>query len=186
MTAAPLTGTIFVGKSGGNMQTSDINKKYDIAVFAGGCFWGVEYLMQKAKGVISTQVGYTGGHKQNPTYKEVCAGDTGHFEAIKITFDPAVTDFKTLAKLFFEIHDPAQTDGQGPDLGEQYLSKIFYADDAQKQTVQELIDILKSKGIKVATELLPLGVFWPAEDYHQNYYNHKGTVPYCHAYTKRF
>ena len=78
------------------------------------------------------------------------------------------------------------TDGQGPDLGQQYLSKIFYADDAQKQTAQELIDILKSKGIKVATELLPLGVFWPAEDYHQNYYNHKGTVPYCHAYTKRF
>ena len=80
------------------MQTSEINNKYDVAVFAGGCFWGVEYLMQKAKGVISTQVGYTGGHKQNPTYKEVCAGDTGHFEAIKITFDPAVTDFKTLAK----------------------------------------------------------------------------------------
>ena len=155
-------------------------------ILAGGCFWGVEAYFQRLNGVIKTVVGYTDGISENPTYKEVCAGGTGHFEAIKITFDPAVTNFETLAKLFFEIHNPAQTDGQGPDLGEQYLSKIFYADEEQKQIAVKLIDILKSKGINVATELLPLGVFWPAEDYHQNYYNHKGTVPYCHAYTKRF
>lgn len=156
------------------------------AVYAGGCFWGVQYLMQKAKGVLLTEVGYSGGHTKNPTYKEVCNGDTGHFEVIKVVFNKKLTEYRTITKLFFEIHNPEQTNGQGPDIGQQYLSKIFYADAAQKQTAQELIDILKEKGLNVATELLPAAEFWPAEDYHQNYYNHKGTAPYCHAYTKRF
>ncbi|MBX7258816.1 MAG: bifunctional methionine sulfoxide reductase B/A protein [Candidatus Hydrogenedentes bacterium] len=160
--------------------------KTEKAIFAGGCFWGVQYLMQKAPGVISTQVGYTGGHKDNPTYKEVCSGTTGHIEAIEITFDPSKTTYEALAKLFFEIHDPTQANGQGPDIGEQYLSVVFYANDAQKQTAEKLIQILKDKGYKVVTQVLPAKTFWPAEDYHQDYYNKKHGTPYCHAYKKRF
>lgn len=162
------------------------DENLETAVFAGGCFWGVEYLMKKTPGVLYTQVGYTGGRTQNPTYKEVCSKTTGHIEALKIVFDKTVTGFETLAKLFFEIHDFTQTDGQGPDLGEQYLSRIFYTCDAQKETAQKLIKILEGKGYSVATRLVPLVVFWPAEDYHQDYYNVKGATPYCHKYTKRF
>lgn len=156
------------------------------AIFAGGCFWGVEYHFQKAKGVLATRVGYTGGHLQNPSYKDVCYTDTGHAEAIEVTFDPAQTTFEEMAKLFFEIHDPTQVNRQGPDVGAQYRSAVFYLDDAQKATTEKLIDILRGKGMKVATQVLPAGIFWPAEDYHQQYYEKKGSQPYCHAYTKRF
>lgn len=160
--------------------------KTEKAIFAGGCFWGVEHLMQKAPGVLSTRAGYTGGHKDNPTYQEVCNGTTGHIEAIEIAFDPEKTTYETLAKLFFEIHDPTQANGQGPDIGEQYLSVVFYANDAQKQTAEKLIQILKDKGYNVVTELRPASTFWPAEDYHQDYYAKKNGTPYCHAYKKRF
>ncbi|MFA6244543.1 MAG: bifunctional methionine sulfoxide reductase B/A protein [Candidatus Hydrogenedentales bacterium] len=160
--------------------------KEEKAIFAGGCFWGVEYLMMKEPGVISTQVGYTGGTKDNPTYKEVCTGNTGHIEALEITYDPAKTTFEKLAKLFFEIHDPTQANGQGPDIGEQYLSVVFYLNDEQKQTTEKLIQILKDKGLKVVTQVLPAKTFWPAEDYHQDYYNKKHGTPYCHVYKKRF
>jgi len=156
------------------------------AIFAGGCFWGMEYHFSNAKGVLSTRVGYTGGHTQNPTYKEVCRGDTGHVEAIEVTFDPAQTSYEELAKLFFEIHDPTQVDRQGPDIGEQYRSAIFYADEKQKATAESLIKTLQSKGYQVATQLEPAGEFWEAEDYHQDYYEKKGSQPYCHVYTKRF
>ena len=156
------------------------------AIFAGGCFWGMEYHFSNAKGVLSTRVGYTGGHTQNPTYKEVCRGDTGHVEAIEVTFDPAQTSYEELAKLFFEIHDPTQVDRQGPDIGEQYRSSIFYADEKQRATAESLIETLQSKGYQVATQLEPAGEFWEAEDYHQDYYEKKGSQPYCHVYTKRF
>jgi len=156
------------------------------AVFAGGCFWGVEYHFSNAKGVLSTRVGYTGGHTENPTYKEVCGGDTGHAEAIEVTFDPAQTSFEEVARLFFEIHDPTQVDRQGPDIGGQYRSAIFYADEEQKATTESLIEILESKGYQVATQLEPAGEFWEAEDYHQDYYERKGSEPYCHIFTKRF
>ena len=156
------------------------------AVFAGGCFWGMEYHFNNAKGVLSTRVGYTGGHTENPTYGEVCRGNTGHAEAIEVTFDHALTSYETLARLFFEIHDPTQVNRQGPDIGEQYRSVIFYADEEQKATAESLIETLQSKGYKVATQLEPAGEFWEAEDYHQDYYERKGSQPYCHVYTKRF
>ncbi|MDP4189297.1 MAG: bifunctional methionine sulfoxide reductase B/A protein, partial [Bacteroidota bacterium] len=161
-------------------------KKTDTAIFAGGCFWGVDYYMHKAKGVISTEAGFIGGHTKNPTYKEVCTHTTGHAEAVRIVFDPSVTNFETVARLFFEIHDPTQVDGQGPDIGDQYRSEIFYLSNEQKQTAEKLIKILEQKGYKVATKLTPASTFWPAETYHQKYYEQKGTIPYCHGYVKRF
>jgi len=156
------------------------------AYFAGGCFWGMEYYLNKAEGVIATQVGYMGGTTDNPTYDDICAGRTGHAEAIAVVFDPTVMSYDKLARLFFEIHDPTQVGRQGPDVGNQYRSVIFYADEHQKQTAVELIEILKAKGFAVATELAPADKFWLAEDYHQDYYDQTGKTPYCHGYQKRF
>jgi peptide methionine sulfoxide reductase msrA/msrB len=160
--------------------------KSDTAYFAGGCFWGTEYLLQQAEGVLSTRVGYMGGHTANPTYDEVCDHTTGHAEAVEVVFDPTKTDFETLARLFFEIHDPTQLNRQGPDIGDQYRSAIFYKNDLQKQTAEKLISILKGKGYNVVTEVTPADKFWEAEKYHQDYYEHTGKQPYCHMYQKRF
>jgi peptide methionine sulfoxide reductase msrA/msrB len=160
--------------------------KFEEAIFAGGCFWGVEYYFQKAKGVKKTEVGYIGGHKSNPTYREVCNHTTGHIEAMRVTFDPNETDYETLAKLFFEIHDPTQVNGQGNDIGEQYLSVVFYKNDSQKEITEKLIQQLKNKGYKVATQLREATHFWPAETYHQQYYQKNGGIPYCHSRVIRF
>lgn len=156
------------------------------AIFAAGCFWGVEYYLQKLAGVLKTEVGYTGGHKQNPTYEEICAKHTGHYEAIRVVYDPKKISFEALAKYFFEIHDPSQTNGQGPDLGEQYLSVIFYYDDAQKNIAHKLISELEKNGYRIATKILPVHTFWPAESHHQDYYVKVNKQPYCHHYVKRF
>jgi peptide methionine sulfoxide reductase msrA/msrB len=160
--------------------------RYGTAIFAGGCFWGVEYFMQKSGGVISVTSGFTGGHVKNPSYKEVCTGNTGHAEAVRIIYDPEKTTYEKLLKLFLEIHDPTQVGGQGPDLGDQYRSEIFYLNDEQKKIAQKNIDVLKSKGFKIATSLTPASEFYQAENYHQDYYFKNGKVPYCHGYTKRF
>lgn len=156
------------------------------AIFAGGCFWGVEYYLQKSKGVKTVVSGYIGGHKENPSYEEVCSGKTGHYEAVEVTYDPSVTDFETLARLFFEIHDPTHWNHQGPDHGEQYRSAVFYQNEQEKEITEKLIQLLKDKGFKVVTEVRPASRFWKAENYHQDYYEHKGSTPYCHGYTKRF
>lgn len=158
----------------------------ETAYFAGGCFWGTEHLLKKFPGVISTRVGYMGGHTDKPTYKEVCDGNTGHAEANEVVFDPSKTSYEELARYFFEIHDPTQINRQGPDVGDQYRSAIFYANDKQKETAEKLIGILKDKGLKVATEVAKAGTFWEAEKYHQDYYTYTGKEPYCHVYTKRF
>ncbi len=158
----------------------------ETAIFAGGCFWGVEYYFQKAKGVLSTEVGYVGGHTEHPTYREVCTGTTGHAEAVRITYDPTQTTFEEIAKLFFEVHDPTQVNRQGPDVGLQYRSAVFYQNEAQRATAVKLVGILRAKGLNVVTEVTPAGTFWPAEDYHQQYYEKNGHSPYCHVYTKRF
>jgi len=171
--------------SGSSEAESDLPKT-ETAVFAGGCFWGVQYYLERATGVISTRVGYIGGHKPNPTYKEVCRGGTGYLEAVEVTYDPMQITYENVAKLFFEIHDPTQANGQGPDIGEQYQSVVFYLNDQQKATAEKLIQILKGKGYAVVTKVVPAGTFWPAEDYHQQYYDKNGHTPYCHAYTKRF
>ena len=156
------------------------------AIFAGGCFWGVEYMLSKVPGVVKVESGYIGGTTENPTYEEVCSHRTGHAEAVRVVFDPAKVSYETLARLFFEIHDPTQENGQGPDLGDQYRSEIFYTSPAQQATAERLIAELRRKGYDVVTQVTPAGRFWPAEDYHQRYYERKGTQPYCHAYTKRF
>lgn len=161
-------------------------KDTEEAIFAAGCFWGVEYYLKKLPGVLKTEVGYIGGHKQNPSYEDVCSGTTGHLEAIRVVYDPTKINYHDLVKYFFEIHDPTQTTGQGPDLGEQYLSAVFYFNDTQKNTAQELIEELTQKGYNVVTKLLPASTFWPAENYHQDYYTKTAKSPYCHHYTKRF
>lgn len=156
------------------------------AIFAGGCFWGVEYYFQHAPGVHSTSVGYIGGTTENPTYKEVCSHKTGHIEALEVTFDPTKTTYEELAKLFFEIHDPTQVDGQGNDIGNQYISAVFHNSENQKTVTEKLISQLKEKGFKVATQVKKATKFWPAETYHQQYYEKGGGTPYCHSRVKRF
>jgi len=158
----------------------------ETAIFASGCFWGTEAMFQNEKGVLSTRVGYTGGTKPNPTYKEVCSGTTGHAEALEIVFDPRQTTYETLARRFFETHDPTQVNRQGPDIGEQYRSAIFYTNEEQKKTAERLIAELQKKGLKVATQVVPAQTFWPAEEYHQRYYEKTGKQPYCHFYRKLF
>jgi peptide methionine sulfoxide reductase msrA/msrB len=160
--------------------------KTDTAIFASGCFWGTEYHFQQTPGVITAEAGYIGGTKDNPTYKEVSSGRTGHAEAVRVVFDPSKTSYEKLAKLFFETHDPGQVDRQGPDVGTQYRSGIFYLNEDQKKTAEKLIDELKGKGYKVVTELTHASTFWVAEKYHQDYYENTGGTPYCHIYKKKF
>lgn len=160
--------------------------KTERALFASGCFWGTEYYLQRAPGVISTTVGFTGGRVANPTYKQVCTGRTGHAETTEVIYDPSKTSYEQLAKLFFETHDFTQLNRQGPDVGTQYRSAIFYLNDEQKQIAEILVRQLRDKGFSVKTKVVKAGTFWPAEDYHQDYYNNKGGTPYCHVYRKIF
>ena len=160
--------------------------KLEKAIFACGCFWGAHHQFELAKGVIRSEVGYIGGDKENPTYQEVKAHTTGHAEATLVEFDAEETTYTDLCKLFFEIHDPAQTDGQGPDIGPQYRSEIFYLNEAQKQQAEAVITLLREKGYEVNTRLTPATVFWPAEDYHQHYYDKTGGEPYCHIRVRKF
>ena len=156
------------------------------AYFAAGCFWGVEFLFQKQIGVLEVVSGYMGGDIENPTYKIVCSGFSGHLEVVEVVFDESIVSYGTLVKLFFEIHDFTQTNGQGPDIGTQYLSAIFYCDENQKNIAEDLIVQLEEKAYKVATTLRPKVKFHKAESYHQNYYNKSGKTPYCHSYRKVF
>lgn len=161
-------------------------EEFQKAYFAGGCFWGVEYLFEHKEGVIDAVSGYMGGSLKSPSYQDVCAGDTGHVEVVEVSFDPNKLSYEEVVKFFFEIHDPTQAKGQGPDIGSQYLSVIFYNNEDEKKTSEKLIAILKSKGYKVLTKVLPVSDFWKAEEYHQNHYDKKKTQPYCHAYHKKF
>lgn len=156
------------------------------AIFAGGCFWGVEYHFERVPGVLCVVSGYTGGAVEHPTYKQVCDGTTGHAEAVEVTYDPARVSYEALAKLFWEIHDPSQVNRQGPDIGHQYRSAAFYVTEEQKEIANRLIQQLRDSGLKVATDVSPAGVFWPAEAYHQDYYRKTGKTPYCHVRIQRF
>jgi len=164
------------------------DEKYKKAYFASGCFWGTEYWFQQAPGVFDAHSGYMGGHTQDPTYYEVCGKDTGHLETVEVIYDPKEVSYESLCKLFFETHNPEQMDGQGPDIGPQYLSAVFTNDIEEEDTVQMLINQLEDKGMHIATMIKDANehTFYKAEEEHQNYYKLRNSTPYCHAYTKRF
>lgn len=153
-----------------------------IAVFGGGCFWCTEAVFRMLKGVRSVMPGYAGGTMKNPTYEDVCSGKTGHAEVIKIEFDPALISYETLLTVFFATHDPSTPNRQGADVGPQYRSVILYADPEQQRTAEQFITKLNSSatdGAPITTEVKPLGDFYPAENYHQNYYAKNPTASYC-------
>ena len=155
----------------------------ETATFAAGCFWGVEAAFRTVKGVLSTRVGYTGGTTEHPTYQEVCTGRTGHTEAVEIVFDPAMVTYRELLDLFWSIHDPTQLNRQGPDIGTNYRSAIFYHSPEQKREADESKERLLASGRfgsrRIVTEIVPAAVFWPAEEYHQQYFEKQGRSG-CH------
>ncbi|MBE6230685.1 MAG: peptide-methionine (S)-S-oxide reductase MsrA [Bacteroidales bacterium] len=156
------------------------------AYFAGGCFWGVEHLMQQQKGVISVVSGYMGGNMENPTYEQVKSHITGHAETVEVLYDPLQVSYLTLLKLFMEIHDPTQLNRQGVDVGPQYRSEIFYQTEQERSEALDVIQILKEKGYNVATRVTPASKFWVAEEYHQDYCKVHNIEPECHVRVRRF
>ncbi|UUX91122.1 peptide-methionine (S)-S-oxide reductase MsrA [Methanoplanus endosymbiosus] len=149
----------------------------DNATFAAGCFWGVEAAFQRKEGILVTRVGYTGGETKDPDYTMVCTGNTGHAEAVQIAFDNDIISYRELLEIFFSVHDPTTLNRQGPDVGDQYRSAIFYRNDEQKKEALNYIKELEEKKAfesPVVTEVLPLGDFWKAEDYHQKYFEKMG------------
>lgn len=162
------------------------DKAIEVGIFACGCFWGTQHQFQKQPGVLNTLIGYTGGNEAFPSYTDVRNHKTHHVEAVIVEFDPEQVSYEDLCKLFFEIHDPAQTDGVGPDLGPQYRSCLFYRNDAQKTIAEGVMQTLRDKGYVVNTLLLPEEPFYIGEAYHQRYYEKTGGEPYCHVRTKKF
>ncbi|MBN2188063.1 MAG: bifunctional methionine sulfoxide reductase B/A protein [Chitinispirillaceae bacterium] len=168
---------------------STIAGKYEQATFAAGCFWGVEYSFKQVKGVVSTGVGYTGGHTANPTYEMVCSDATGHAEAVLVTFDPKVVSYERLLDFFWAIHDPTTLNRQGPDTGSQYRSAIFYHSEEQKQTAMQSksrLDNSRRLKSRVVTEIVPASKFYKAEEYHQDYFNKHPTKVSCHVIPKKW
>ncbi|MBQ0044451.1 MAG: peptide-methionine (S)-S-oxide reductase MsrA [Bacteroidales bacterium] len=158
----------------------------DVAVFACGCFWGTQHQFDKETGVLRTLAGYTGGPEENPSYADVRDHRTHHVEAVIVEFDPKLTDYTKLCQVFFEIHDPAQTDGVGPDLGPQYRSCLFWRTREQKEKAEAVIADLRSRGYEVNTLVLPFERFYVGEEYHQKYYEKTGGEPYCHLRVRKF
>jgi peptide-methionine (S)-S-oxide reductase len=158
----------------------DLADRRDLATFGGGCFWCIEAVLQRIEGVLSITSGYAGGTTPNPTYEEVCTGETGHAEAVQVAFDPSLISYDEILDIFWQAHDPTTLNRQGPDTGTQYRSAIFYVDDAQRQAAEKSKKKAQSKfRDPIVTELLPLDTFWKAEDYHQNYYNTHQSAGYC-------
>ncbi|AJC49037.1 bifunctional methionine sulfoxide reductase B/A protein [Allofrancisella guangzhouensis] len=155
-------------------------------ILAAGCFWGVEYYLKKLDGVLLAESGYCGGDQPYPDYKKVCNGDTGYLEVVRVIFDKGKLSLAEVLKYFFEIHDFEQVDGQGPDIGEQYESAIFYYNDEQRQIASDIKNTLNNKNYRVATKIIEVKPFYIAEDYHLDYYFKKGSLPYCHSYRKIF
>jgi peptide-methionine (S)-S-oxide reductase len=149
----------------------------EIATFAAGCFWGVEAAFREIKGVASTRVGYTGGSVDNPTYRDVCSGRTGHAEAVEVTYEPAQISYDQLLSVFWEVHNPTMLNRQGPDVGEQYRSALFFHNSAQEAAAQSSKENLQRSGKykrDIVTEITPASQFWEAEDYHQQYFEKRG------------
>lgn len=154
----------------------------ETAIFAAGCFWGVEQAFRQVKGVVDTAVGYTGGRTEDPTYEEVCSGRTGHAEAVKVTFDPDQVTYEELLDVFWAVHDPTQVNRQGPDIGTQYRSAIFTAGEAQAAQAAASRDALAARnrtGRAIATQIESAGPFYMAEDYHQQYFDKRGRAAGC-------
>ena len=165
-----------------NGVSSNNKTKFEIATFAAGCFWGVEDVFSKVKGVIETTVGYTGGHKENPGYEQVCSGTTGHAEAVQVVYNPDVISYKKLLEYFWRVHNPTTLNRQGPDIGSQYRSAIFYHNDLQRKIAEKSKDDFNVSGIykkKAVTEIVHAKSFYKAEDYHQDYFMRNG-VTGCH------
>ena len=160
----------------------------DKAYFAGGCFWGVEYYFETFKGVKTAISGYMGGDIQNPTYEDICLGTSGHYETVEVNYDNNIVSYDELAMFFFEIHDFTQKNGQGPDIGSQYMSCIFYKNDDEKDVLDDILIELKRKLYNVQTKFIKNEniIFYKAEDYHQNYYFNNFQTPYCHKFKKVF
>ena len=159
-----------------------MGKNGEVATLAGGCFWCLEAVFDELKGVESVESGYAGGLVPNPSYAQVCNGDTGHAEAVQVTFDPQVLSYHDLLTVFFSIHDPTTLNRQGADAGTQYRSAIFYHDQQQKEIASQVIKEITDSQIwtdPIVTELTPLDKFYPAEDYHQEYFAHNSFQPYC-------
>jgi len=156
----------------------------EVATLAGGCFWCLEAVYQEVRGVEKVESGYAGGSAPNPTYRDVCMGDTGHAEVVQVTFDPAVITYRDILDIFFAIHDPTTLNRQGADVGTQYRSAIFYHTPEQKQIAEQRIAELNAAKIwkrPIVTEIVPLETFYGAEDYHQNYLRNNPSQPYCQA-----
>ncbi len=156
----------------------------EVATFAGGCFWCLEAVFVRLSGVERVVSGYIGGHVANPSYQQVCSGDTGHAEAIQISFDPAAISYRTLLELFFAFHDPTTLNRQGPDAGTQYRSGIFTHSPAQRTEAERIIAELTAEGVfdsPIVTEVVPAPAFYPAEAYHQDYFERNPVQPYCQA-----
>lgn len=156
------------------------DEKYDVASFAAGCFWGVEAAFRDLKGVVSTTVGYMGGHTEDPTYGDVCTGTTGHAETVQVVYDPSKLSYEKLLETFWNKHDPTTVNRQGPDIGEQYRSIIFFHDDKQKELALKSKNDLDESGRynrPIVTEIIPAGKFYRAEEYHQQYLEKGGS---CH------
>lgn len=153
------------------------------ATFAGGCFWCIEAPFKRVEGVESVTSGYIGGDTENPTYDEVCSGTTGHAEAVRVLYDPDVVTYRELLEVFFALHDPTTRDREGPDVGSQYRSAVFYHDDEQRQTVEGYINELEGDVYDgIVTEVSPTEEFYEAEEYHQDYYESNPNQPYCRAH----
>jgi len=158
-----------------------LNKNLATATFAGGCFWCTEAIFNRLRGVASVMPGYSGGNVENPTYDQVCQGNTGHAEAIQINFDPKVASYEKLLAVFFKLHDPTTLNQQGNDIGTQYRSAVFYHDQNQKEAAEKIIQKMNKDVYegKIVTELSHFEKFYPAENYHQDYYAKNSSAPYC-------
>jgi len=159
-----------------------MQQQTEIATLGGGCFWCLEAVYDQLNGVLNVESGYAGGHVPNPTYEQVCTGRTGHAEVVQVTFDPAIISYREILEIFFAIHDPTTLNRQGADVGTQYRSVIFYHSPEQKQAAEAMIAELEARRAfpsRIVTEVVPLNAFYPAEDYHQEYYQNHPGQPYC-------
>jgi peptide-methionine (S)-S-oxide reductase len=167
-----------------DQERTEQDRSLAVATLGGGCFWCLEAVYEELEGVVDVVSGYAGGHVVHPTYRQVCTGETGHAEVVQVTFDPDITSYREILQVFFAIHDPTTLNRQGADVGTQYRSAIFYHNESQREIAEAMIESLESEGEwknPIVTQVEPLDAFYPAEDYHQEYYRSHKSQPYCRA-----